>query len=884
MGSDKKSIVKPLKKPVNAASHTAVYKMHRYYARRPWNVFEHIIKHYSKEGDIILDPFCGGGVTVVEGLKLKRKVIGVDLNPLATYITRMEVEPLDVTKFKTTFDEIIKIIEKEVLPLYKTKCNECKNDAIANWYEWSNVFRCPMCGKIVTITKVKKVSAGRYLCNNCNYEFKPSKSEKIGEEIIKKYIKCQSCKKEYIQNITEEDIKYFKEIEKSFEKTIKKEKLWYPLDEFPDGDRERDDALSQKGIKYFYNLFSKRNIIANARIMKFVKNFKSDKNIIDFLYLCFSGSLRFTNKMVFRNPGWQAGKPIEWAGHAYWVPDIFCELNAYDAFINRFGAIYRGKIFSNDNISNYYEKANNFNDLLEDKTCLILTQSSHDLQIPNNTVDVVITDPPFGGNVQYAELSDFWMVWLQNYLNTNGVIDNSLEAIQTRHTGFETAKDETHYENMLYRIFKECHRVLKKDGYMVLTFHNKDIDVWMSLHRAANRAGFRLPTEEESENRGILYQPPIQNYTQTFHTKAIGSMLGDFILSFKRLDILTDANKIKTELSKEQEIKLINKISELIEFHGGADDNTIMTTLIPTLNELGIFRQVSTFNWIDFISKNFEKDKTTNKWYRKTDFEEDSRTLRPIDYIPAEELSKELIINYLKEKRIATIDELLTEIYTKLVNSHRPGIEAINKVLNQYCNKVKISKKEKFGYSLKPERKTNKPAIEKITHQMGIFGGSKILNDLSHNDIILMLSNFAFERGFKVHGGETEQRKDPNIKLCSTDMLYKEDWGIASKKAFDKIKEIDLLILDGKEIKAAFEVTTSINTAREAINDRYRDLFTILPNTKINAYIIVNDEDFGKAVDMINSAANKKDKLSEKIKVIRKSNLTKDSFRKWIDR
>ncbi len=59
--------------------------MHRYFARRPWSVFRELIAHYSNPGSIILDPFCGGGVTVVEGLRLGRKVIGVDINPLATF-------------------------------------------------------------------------------------------------------------------------------------------------------------------------------------------------------------------------------------------------------------------------------------------------------------------------------------------------------------------------------------------------------------------------------------------------------------------------------------------------------------------------------------------------------------------------------------------------------------------------------------------------------------------------------------------------------------------------------------------------------------------------------------------------------------------------------
>lgn len=113
-------------------------------------------------------------------------------------------------------------------------------------------------------------------------------------------------------------------------------------------------------------------------------------------------------------------------------------------------------------------------------------------------------------------------------------------------------------------------------------------------------------------------------------------------------------------------------------------------------------------------------------------------------------------------------------------------------------------------------------------------------------------------------------------------MTFKEDFGIASEKAFKKIKEIDLLLLEKHEIPFAFEVTTSIDTAREAINDRFRDLFTILPNTKINAFVVVKDSDFKKAMDMLNSAANKKDKLNQKIRIIKIGHLTKENFNKLI--
>lgn len=58
--------LKPIDHAVVAKPHTPVYKMHRYFARRPWSVFRSLVEHYSNPGSIILDPFCGGGVIVIE--------------------------------------------------------------------------------------------------------------------------------------------------------------------------------------------------------------------------------------------------------------------------------------------------------------------------------------------------------------------------------------------------------------------------------------------------------------------------------------------------------------------------------------------------------------------------------------------------------------------------------------------------------------------------------------------------------------------------------------------------------------------------------------------------------------------------------------------------
>lgn len=78
------------KKPVWGLTHT----FYRYPARFSPEFARSIINAFSKPGDTILDPFMGGGTTVVEGLAMGRKVVGIDLNPLAVFIARVKSTPL----------------------------------------------------------------------------------------------------------------------------------------------------------------------------------------------------------------------------------------------------------------------------------------------------------------------------------------------------------------------------------------------------------------------------------------------------------------------------------------------------------------------------------------------------------------------------------------------------------------------------------------------------------------------------------------------------------------------------------------------------------------------------------------------------------------------
>jgi adenine-specific DNA methylase len=103
------------------------------------------------KGKVILDPFMGGGTTIVEALRLGCKVIGIDLNPVAWFIVKTEVEPVDLQELQKAFDRLAarpvnwsgKPLKETLLNLYKTTCPACGNaDADIIYTFWVKLAPC----------------------------------------------------------------------------------------------------------------------------------------------------------------------------------------------------------------------------------------------------------------------------------------------------------------------------------------------------------------------------------------------------------------------------------------------------------------------------------------------------------------------------------------------------------------------------------------------------------------------------------------------------------------------------------------------------------------------------------------------------------------------
>jgi putative DNA methylase len=147
--------------------------------------------------------------------------------------------------------------------------------------------------------------------------------------------------------------------------------------------------------------------------------------------------------------------------------------------------------------------------------------SSTALPLRDNSVDVVITDPPYYDMIEYADASDLFYVWLKRLLfdihpdlfsvqvqEPDGLQNKNDEIIVRRvHEPNRVKHDTEFYEDMLAKSFSEARRVLKTEGHLVVMFGHSDPDAWRRLLGALQTAGFVVtsawPSRTEGANTGV---------------------------------------------------------------------------------------------------------------------------------------------------------------------------------------------------------------------------------------------------------------------------------------------------------------------------------------------------------------------------------------------
>ncbi len=362
-----------------------VYEMHKWWARRLGHVFRTLLlsstmpspgrakksaanrllrRFYecnSLKGLVVCDPFMGGGTSVVESLKFGARVIGVDIDPVAWFVTKMEVEPCNVRRLQAAFEVVHRAIADELRAMYsvrlrggargeiinafwvsRVRCRGCRHgyDAHPHYRLAYNkktgrqdVF-CQDCGDVANIplrnksftckrcrsaTRIDEgpVKRGVATCPACRVEARLDHQSRPGLPLKKRLFAIeytitddksgfQSRAARRFRRATASDIKTFRAVERRFQSN--RRNLSFPRARI--FKRGRFDARPiNHGYTHYEQLFNPRQLYCLARIYQEVLALE-DRQAREYLLLAFSDSLAANNQLVSYAFGYRKTTPL----------------------------------------------------------------------------------------------------------------------------------------------------------------------------------------------------------------------------------------------------------------------------------------------------------------------------------------------------------------------------------------------------------------------------------------------------------------------------------------------------------------------------------------------------------------------------------------------
>ena len=470
-----------------------IYNAHAYHTKIPPQAILKYIEHYTEPGDLVFDGFCGSGMTGVAAAMASRRAVLLDLSPIATLIAYNYN-----TNFEENYGEIaaemLLEVEKECEWMYETTpaaticdnstSSEVNQKAIINYVVWSDVFLCPHCAQEYTFWDVavdqwtgKIISA--YKCPSCGKDLTKKESTLVFEDIFDsalnttiKVIKEKPVLINYLyQNQQYEKAPDARDLGVLEQIASKEIPYWYPSDEFPAGDKTGE--LISREITHVHLTYEKRALWVISAFFDQISKI-GDVSLRNHLLMIFSGSILGLSKRQRYHHHPDEHNPDK---RVFNFPNMIMTQNLYIGSLRREYCAYswfKGKldnILAFVNVKPHYEQEN----------CVISTQSMTDVrQIPENTIDYIFTDPPFGFSLMYSELSFIWEAWLKAFTNT------AEEAIMNK----TQKKQLSEYDKLMYKCFKEMYRILKPNHWLTVMFKNTKASIWNAIQQGISRAGF----------------------------------------------------------------------------------------------------------------------------------------------------------------------------------------------------------------------------------------------------------------------------------------------------------------------------------------------------------------------------------------------------------
>ncbi len=478
----------PLSADITAGKNDNIFNAHSYHTKIPHKSIIKYLLYYTQPGDIVFDGFCGTGMTAVAstqskyqdlslmmeleatsktlGLKFgKRNAINSDLSPIASHIAYGANKFFNNRKFLKISQSIINSVEKEFGALYTTIVNNSKETV--NYIIWSDLILCSSCNSEVTFwdcafDSVNNEVKSDFTCPECGSVLNKRKIEKsfettydeiVGETLrvaksIPVVINYGQGKKRGNKTPTEADILLLKSIDfNSISKNTKKLPSGYNLDQ----------PIKSHGYKYIHQLYTKRNWFLINKIYEKINQYNDDSNIHHNLIYWFTASLNRLNK--FNRYAINHGRHVGPLSNTLYVSPTPTEISPFYFFRNKIQTISKARF---------------------EAGAVVNISSATDLPIPDNSIDYIFNDPPYGGNIMYSELNFIDEFWIKLFTN------NEKEAIENSHQ----SKGKREYHQLMFESLKEYYRILKPGKWMSVIFSNTNAATWNAIQLALQNSGF----------------------------------------------------------------------------------------------------------------------------------------------------------------------------------------------------------------------------------------------------------------------------------------------------------------------------------------------------------------------------------------------------------
>ncbi len=503
----------PFAADVSEGKNDPIYNAHSYHTKVPHKAIMRYILHYTEPGGVVLDGFCGTGMTgvaaqmcgdktAVESLGYKvgkdgeisrqdidengkavwrvfskigaRKAVLNDLSPAATFIAYNYNVPVDTSEFEREAQTILKEVDREYGWMYETRHAESGSKGRINYAVWSDVFVCPECaGEVVfwnaAVDQDRGVVRTEFSCPSCNSALTKRSLDRafvtFHDFVLGKPLK-QAKQVPVFYNYTYSGKTYTKfpdqwDLDLLGRINAINPPDWFPSVRMPEGDESRRN--DRAGITHTHHFYTKRNQLTLAKLLSECQSPQCKWLVTGVM----QRASRQHQIAISRIGGPKAGEGGATAGHrrgTLYIPSNQVEFSPFTLILKRLKMALKAARKASTHTNNM----------------ILRTASASQLQHVINEVDYIFTDPPFGGNIMYSELNFIWESLLKIRTNCKD------EAI-TNKTQQKTLLD---YQTLMYMCFSEYFASLKPGRWMTVEFHNSQNTVWSAIQEALQKAGF----------------------------------------------------------------------------------------------------------------------------------------------------------------------------------------------------------------------------------------------------------------------------------------------------------------------------------------------------------------------------------------------------------